>query len=321
MIKWGIIGAGNIAQRFARSLAHSHQGKLYAVASHTDANLDYFSKEYKDIVIYNDYMRLLEDKNVDVVYIALRHKDHYKWSKEALMHCKPVLCEKPATLTVEEIIDLKKLSIEKHTFFMEGIKTRFIPVIQELKRLLDEEVIGEILTIENRFCYDIGNTKETRYLYDSIQGGILNDVGSYILASIIDYIHTPLKEVKAKTYHEHGVDVHDYVTLFFGDYQSASFEIAMDEKKEPIMLINGNHGMIRCCPFYRPESIEIKVNREDAYIITKPYLFDDFYTEIEEVHRCLKEGLIESPRMTLDDSIKCASITNIIRREINHNEV
>lgn len=80
-------------------------------------------------------------------------------------------------------------------------------------------------------------------------------------------------------------------------------------------------GMIRCCPFYRPESIEIKVNREDAYIITKPYLFDDFYTEIEEVHRCLKEGLIESPRMTLDDSIKCASITNIIRKEINHNEV
>lgn len=321
MIKWGIIGAGHIAQRFARSLAHGNQGKLYAVASHTDANRDYFSKEYKDIVIYKDYMQLLEDKNVDVVYIALRHKDHYNWSKEALMHHKPVLCEKPATLTVEEIVDIKKLSIEKNTFFMEGIKTRFIPVIQELKRLLDEEVIGKILTIENRFCYDIGDTKETRYLYDSIEGGILNDVGSYMLGSIIDYIHTPLKEVKAKTYHEHGVDVHDYVTLFFGDYQSASFEIAMDEKKEPIMLINGNHGTIKCCPFYRSESIEIKVNREDAYIITKPYLFDDFYTEIEEVHRCLKEGLIESPRMTLDDSIKCASITNIIRREINHNEV
>ena len=49
---------------------------------------------------------------------------------------------------------------------MEGIKTRFIPVIQELKRLLDEEVIGKILTIENRFCYDIRKTKKTRYLYD-----------------------------------------------------------------------------------------------------------------------------------------------------------
>lgn len=321
MIKWGIIGAGHIAQRFARSLAHSNQGKLYAVASHTVTKLDLFAEEYPGISTYTDYMQILEDKNVDVVYIALRHKDHYKWAKEALLNKKAVLCEKPATLSVEEMIDLKELSIENQSFFMEGIKTRFIPVIQELNRLLDEEVIGKILTIENRFCYDIRSTNETRYLYDPEQGGILNDVGSYVLGSIIDYIHVPLKEINVEAHYEHGVDVHDYVRLYFGDYQSASFEIAMNEKKEPIMLINGNHGTIKCCPFYRPESIEIKVNREDAYTITKPYIYDDFYTEIEEVHKCLKKGLIESPRMTLDDSIKCASITNAIRKEMDSNEV
>ena len=321
MIKWGIIGAGHIAQRFAKSLIHSNQGKLYAVASHTDTKLGLFKEEYPGISTYTDYMQLLEDENVDVVYIALRHKDHYKWSKEALLHKKAVLCEKPATLTVEEIIDLKKTSIESQTFFMEGIKTRFIPVIQELKRILEEEKIGKILTIGNRLCYDIGDTKETRYLYDPEQGGILNDVGSYVLGSIIDYIHAPLKEIKAQARYEHGVDIHDYVTLSFGDYQSASFEIAMDENKQATMTICGTHGMIICCPFYRPETIEVKVNREDAYTITKPYIHDDFYTEIEEVHRCIKEGLIESPRMTLDDSIKCASITNAIRKEINDNEV
>lgn len=106
MIKWGIIGAGHIAQRFAKSLIHSNQGKLYAVASHTDTKLGLFKEEYPGISTYTDYMQLLEDENVDVVYIALRHKDHYKWSKEALLHKKAVLCEKPATLTVEEIMGL-----------------------------------------------------------------------------------------------------------------------------------------------------------------------------------------------------------------------
>lgn len=145
MIKWGIIGAGHIAQRFAKSLIHSDQGKLYAIASHTDTKLDLFKEEYPEISTYTDYMQILEDKNVDVVYIALRHKDHYKWAKEALLNKKAVLCEKPATLSVEEMIDLKKLSIENQSFFMEGIKTRFIPVIQELKRLLDERSLGKYL--------------------------------------------------------------------------------------------------------------------------------------------------------------------------------
>ena len=71
MIKWGIIGAGHIAQRFAKSLIHSNQGKLYAVASHTDTKLGLFKEEYPGISTYTDYMQLLEDENVDAVYIAL----------------------------------------------------------------------------------------------------------------------------------------------------------------------------------------------------------------------------------------------------------
>lgn len=321
MIKWGIIGAGNIAQRFATSLKNSKKGELYAIASHTESKREFFKQNYSDIIAYKKYEELLNDTNVDVVYIALRHKDHYEWAKKALLHHKAVLCEKPATLNVKEIEELKKISIREGVFFMEGIKTRFIPVINDLRKLIKDEVIGKILTIELKFCYDINDKENTRYLYDIKEGGILNDVGSYAIASIIDYIHTPLKEVRVKAEYSRHVDVHDIITLDFGDYQSAIFEIAMNQRKKPKMLINGTHGFITCNLFYRPETLNVKVNKKDTYSIYKPYINDDFYTEIEEVNTCLEEGMIESPLMTLDDSIQCAYILEKIREEMKNNEI
>lgn len=315
MIRWGILGIGNIAKRFMTSLEHSHQGQLYAAASYTASKRESFKNTYPEIKVYQNYEDLLDDEKVDAVYIAMRHSDHYEWAKKALQHHKAVLCEKPATLYQWQMEDLKQEALKNQTFFMEAMKTRFIPLIQDIRDCLQQQTIGEVLSVETRFCYE-KDYEERHYLFDPKQGGILNDVGSYNIASTLDYISSPVASIKTQSQFHYGVDSHDQITITFENGQKALMEMAMDEKKEPILEIICTKGRILAQPFYRPTKATIIDGNGEKNIIEKPYLCDDFFGEIEEVHRCLKEKLIESPRMSLQDSVDCANLLEKIREHI-----
>ena len=302
MIQWGILGIGNIAKRFIKSLEKSTNGQLYAAASYTESKCEEFLKEHPDVKVYHDYEDLLNDENVDAVYLAMRHIDHYRWAKKALQHHKAVLCEKPATLYKWQMEDLKQEAIKNQTFFMEAMKTRFIPLIQDIKECLENKEIGELLSVETCFCYD-RDYLEGHYLFDQEQGGILNDVGSYNVASTLDYIHSPIARINSQVQFRYGVDSHEKVTITFESGQKALMEMAFDEKKDSILEIKGTKGTILAQPFYRPTQATIIDATGTSHQIEKPYINDDFFGEIEEVHRCLQAKLIESPRMSLQDSI------------------
>ncbi|MCD7950495.1 MAG: Gfo/Idh/MocA family oxidoreductase [Erysipelotrichaceae bacterium] len=185
MIHWGIIGYGRIAQRFEKGLSYSTNGKLYAIG--TKSQYQKAMDTHPECHIYTDYDELINDKNIDAIYIALPHKYHYQWAKKALLNRKAVLVEKPSTLSVNEIIELIDISEKNNVFFMEAMKSRFIPMVSELKKLLDQGIIGYINYLENSFCY---NTEydENSYLFDVTQGGALFDVGIYNIAMILDLI-------------------------------------------------------------------------------------------------------------------------------------
>lgn len=306
MIHWGIIGAGNIARRFIKGLSYSQNGKLYAVASHTATKRTELKALYPEIVTYDDYEQLLDDPQVDAVYIAIWHKEHYEWARRAILKHKAVLCEKPATLSSVQMQDLASLAKENQTFFMEAMKTRFIPLIDDIKKELDSGVIGDILNIETYFCSDVPYQPQ-HYLFDEKQGGALYDVGIYNVASTLDYIHSPLVKVRANCKKNYGVDVHDVFHLTFENGQKARIEIAIDEKKAKKMVITGTKGKLIAEPFYRP--VQATIITDEQRVIEKPYMNDnDFYGEIAEVHRCLKEHLIESERMSFQDSILCMKV-------------
>ncbi|MFR7590327.1 MAG: Gfo/Idh/MocA family protein [Longibaculum sp.] len=311
MIRWGIIGLGNIAMRFYNSLMHCENGYLYAVASRTPLKRESFHQQYPHVKVYDNYEDLLNDEQIDVVYIALRHADHYALSKAALLHQKAVLCEKPATLSYQQTQELCDLSFQNNLFFMEAMKTRFIPLIADIKEELEKGSIGDIEYIETAFCSCVPY-REGHYLFDKGQGGALYDVGIYNIASVLDYIHSPLVHVKTKWKENYGVDVHDNIELTFENGQKAFIELAIDEKKEKIMTIKGTKGKLIAEPFYRP-TVATLIQDGQERILQKPYIRDDFYTEIEEVHRCLQAHLIESPRMTHQDSLDCMAVIEAIK--------
>ena len=313
MIKWGIIGAGNIAKRFVNSLKNSENGKLYAVASYTKANRDYYLENYNDVVVYDNYVSLLEDDNVDAVYVATRHNDHYQWVKEALLHKKAVLCEKPATLHYEQTKELCELAREMNVFFLEGIKTRFVPLVYDIKKALEDGIIGDIMRVETCFAYD-SPYREGSYLFDNVQGGILNDVSSYNIASILDYIHSPLKQVISQVEYKYGIDVNDQIELIFESGQSGYIDIALNENKEKGMTIYGTKGIMKATPFYRPEKAVVQLKDGKEIVLEKAYIHDDFFTEIEEVHHCLNNNKIQSNRLSFEDTLSVAYVIDEIRK-------
>ena len=313
MIKWGIIGAGNIAKRFVSSLKNSENGELYAIASYTLKNRQYYLDNHPGVKVYDNYVSLLEDEEIDAVYVATRHNDHYPWVKEALLHKKAVLCEKPATLHEEQTKELCELATKMNVFFLEGIKTRFIPFIADIKNELEKGTIGDILRVETCFAYEHPYV-EGNYLFDNIQGGILYDVSSYNIASIIDYIHSPLKQVISDVQYEYGLDVNDHIELIFESGQTAYIDVALNENKEKGMTIYGTKGKLKATPFYRPTKATIELNDGCTLILEREYINDDFFGEIEELHKCVKENKIQSDRLPCEDSIKVAYIIDEIKK-------
>lgn len=136
MVKWGIIGLGNIAARFAKSLQKSNEGILYAVASRNSNKSKKFATNFNAKKAYDNYEDLLNDANIDVVYIALPHDLHKEWAVNSLKKKKGVLCEKPVALCAKEMIEIQKAAIENKAFFMEAMKTRFLPAMEELKKVI-----------------------------------------------------------------------------------------------------------------------------------------------------------------------------------------
>ncbi|MEG0366787.1 MAG: Gfo/Idh/MocA family oxidoreductase [Coprobacillus sp.] len=316
MIQWGIIGFGRIAERFMKGLSYSEDGKLYGVASRTKSKLDDLQAQHPQIHTYDNYEDMLNDDNIDAVYIALRHQDHYHWAKEALLRNKAVLCEKPATLSYAQTKELCDLSKQKHTFFMEAMKTRFIPMTSEIKQIVKDGVIGDITRIENAFCSDVPYDEKS-YLFEKEQGGAWYDVSIYNIATILDFIKSPIKSIDVMCKKDYGVDVYDRVEVLFESGQTALIECAIDRSQPKSMTIYGTKGKIEAEPFYRPTSAVVSFGNGESFIGEKPYMFDDFYGEIEAVHESIAYIREEHARMSHQDSLDCMKLMEMVKEKID----
>ncbi|WP_236895683.1 Gfo/Idh/MocA family protein [Clostridium beijerinckii] len=314
MIRWGIIGLGNIALRFAKSLSYSNEGKLYAIASRTKEKRDEFYDKYNCEKVYENYNELLRDEEVDAVYIALPHGFHKHWSIEALRHKKAVLCEKPVGINSEEMKEIKKEAVLNNTFFMEAMKTRFIPIISDIKKVIRNKEIGDITAIEANFCNNVENIKPGSYLLDKDQGGALLDVGIYPLSFVMDMIDSEVKSVKSyMDINESGVDSYFEAKLTFEDGVIGTVEGAIDRNKERTAIIRGTKGWMEIPMYNRPNKAVVNLNSGKSYTIEKDIEFDDMYAEIKEVHNCLKESKLESDYLTLNESIRVMEVLDRIR--------
>lgn len=313
-MRFGIIGFGKIARKFAASITFTEDGSVYAIASRSLSQDDEYLKEHPDVVVYRDYEELLKDEKVEAVYVALTHKYHKEWILKALERGIPVLSEKPLVLCTKDVDEIAEMAKKTQTYCLEALKTKFNTGFEQLKK--DLKLIGKIRYLEANFCSDASDLPKTSFLFDVEQGGALNDIGSYVLGFLLG-IH-PVKIVKIESQIKtiDGIEHYFKSRLQFEDGSTAIAEGAIDRKKERTAIIEGEEGRIEIPTFNRMS--EYKIMKKDGSILERKYPIqgDDMTLEIQTFIDDVKNGRAESQIHSLSDTKKILELTQRIRESL-----
>lgn len=184
ILRWGIIGAANIAkQQIIPAILQTPNNEVTAIAS-LSGKAQALATQFNIKNTYNSYEALLESSEIDAVYIALPNTHHKQWALAAIQANKHVLCEKPIVLHATDLIELQQASKKHNVILMEAFMYRFHPQMAKAKDLLTQKVIGDILTIRSRFHFTLENLGNDIRLDPNLGGGVMYDIGCYPLNAI-----------------------------------------------------------------------------------------------------------------------------------------
>lgn len=314
---WGIMGLGKIAHKFAEGLTFVPNSKLIAVASRNHKKAIAFGKEYDVPYQYGSYEAMLENPDIDVVYIATPHVLHYSNTMMCLQKKKAVLCEKPFAMNLKQVQEMVTLAKRQKVFLMEALWTKFLPSFQKVKNLVNSGKIGQIKTIQADFGFKAPYDPKNRIFNPALGGGSLLDVGIYPIFLAVSLLGMP-SEIQAKAHiGKTGVDNSCAIIFKYPSGALASLSCSVVANQSIEANIFGDKTSIKMnTPFHTPsthiELVEGFVNREK---IDVKNLGNGYNYEAEEVGLCLKREQIESSTMSHKDSLELMEVLDWVREE------
>lgn len=298
MINWGIIGAGNIASRFVLALELIDNASLYAVSNRTIEKAEAFKEKYNAKVAYGSFNELLQDENVDIVYIATPHMFHKEWIIKAIAAKKAVLCEKPFVISEEDMDFVIEKSKQSNVFIMEAMKTKLVPLYIELNRLIKENLVGDVTMVETSLCHE--SLPQDKYHYEPVQGGCLLDLGIYNTCYLVDFLSGDYTiEVLDKSFYNNGVELYVKAKLEYSNGMVGILETAFDRKKDSYATITTTRGKIHIPTLHRPTSMELTIDGVCS-VIELGYDHDDFYSQVKHVCECFSNNKTTSDVVSLE---------------------
>lgn len=178
-IRWGILGAANIAKQQMMPAIKQSGGIIQAIASRSQ-NTDDLVQKFEIAEVYSTYEELL-GSNIDAVYIPLPNALHYEWILNALDKGKHVLVEKPIVLEPEEIRIIKEKAEKNHLIVMEAFMYRFHPQIVALKNIINNREIGQVISMKSTFHFVLDDWENDIRINKELGGGVLYDIGCYCI--------------------------------------------------------------------------------------------------------------------------------------------
>jgi len=246
LFRWGLLGPGAVAERFAQSLQAVNDAELAAVASRSLDRAQVFAKRFGSARAYDSYQALYEDAGIDAVYICTPHRFHYEQTKACLLAGKPVLCEKPLAINAQQGRELFALAHEQGVFLMEAMWTPLLPVYQQLKAWLIEGRIGNIVKLQSSFGFTIDRDPEYRLLNHNLAGGVLLDMGVYNVALSQWLINSERECITADGFiGETGVDEKISATINYSGGVCSQFQCSFLTQLTNDFFIIGSKGRIR----------------------------------------------------------------------------
>ncbi len=315
-VKWGIISTGHISGKFANALKILPDAELVAVASRTKEKAEKFAREYNIPKAYSNYQELADDKNIDVVYIGTPHTFHFENSIMCMRSGKSVLCEKALTINAEEAKEMVRIAHEENVFLMEAMIPRQVPLLKKVMQWVKDGRIGEVRMVKDSRCANGNFPDEARQLNPKLGGGSLLDVGVYVISFAFQVFgKPPIDAVGLSHIGDIGSDEQGVAILKYdkGEIADLSFALRTEAINEAYIL--GTKGMIKIDDVFAvPTKASLLINKKEVETIEEPIVGNALNYEAEEVMRCLREGLKESPFMPLDESIQIMETMDKIRK-------
>ena len=320
--RWGILATGNIAHKLADAIVASDTSQLTAVGSRTQAAADEFAKEYglSSACSHGSYQALIEDPNVDAIYVSTPHPMHAEWTIKALEAGKAVLCEKPMGVNHPEVMAMVETAAFHKRFLMEAFMYRTHPQTAKAVELIRDGAIGEVRQMNMSFGFASPFNPQGRLHANELAGGGIMDVGCYpVSMARLVAGEEPDAVVGFGQLSPTGVDAWASALLKFPSGAIARMSTAVQLNLDNAVEVFGSGGSIRIASPWmgsRPDgswSFELRRGgkRETIAGSTKPL----YVHEVDAVAEALGDGALESPCMNWEDSLGNARTLDLWRRE------
>ena len=329
-LRWGICSAGLISNDFVvslRALPENH--RVVAVGARSLERAQAFAATHSIPSAYGSYEEVADDPEVDVLYVGTIHTTHLAVCNKLLDKGKPILCEKPLTMNVQDTQTLLAKVREKKSFFMEGNWMRFFPVMVDVRKLLAENAIGDVRHVNVTFSFRRGaevgkRTGRQRLVDPALGGGSVLDVGVYA----ISFTNMVMGEERPESIHawgqltDQGTDELAAMILTYKGGRIAQLTCGTAYDLPCEAMVCGTKGDIKILrPFWCPTKMETPDGIKE-YPLPEPTLPVNFpngqgmFYEAEEVRKCVQEGKSESDVVSLANSLLVAEIVEEVMKQI-----
>ena len=317
-IRWGILGPGTIARKFANGLTAVPDAELTAVGSRSLERANTFASAFNIPHRHGNYRDLVNNPDVDVIYVATPHPFHKECAILCLEAEKAVLCEKPITVDAKQAEEMIACAREHNQFLMEAMWTRFLPVMVKVREWLADSAIGEPrMLAADKGSRQVLSTEilEGRHFNPELGGGALLDVGVYTIALAYMVFGPPSEVTSIAHIGQTNVDEQASILLGYDTGQIANLFCAIRTETLKEARIIGTKGSIHIPQFWEATSATLEAVGKEPVQIKIPFKENGFEYQTIEVVKCLQEGKLESGVMPLDESLSIVKTMDTIRKQ------
>jgi len=316
IIKWGIIGLGKIATKFAADLATIENAELVAVASRSEGRATDFAKKFGAKKAYKSYEALAKDAEVDAVYVATPHSFHKEHAILCLENKKAVLCEKPFAMNLQEVEEMIAVAKENNVLLMEALWTYFLPHFTYVLDLVKSREYGELKKLEADFGFYNTYDTDRRLFKKEVGGGSLLDIGIYPIFAALSTLGTPVTIEADATFFKNGADA-ECNMLFNYKNATANLKSTLLENTPTEAVFTFDTAIVKInTQFHAPSSVTILKNDTEE-TISFDYKTIGYSFETEHFNSLLRENKKESTIMTYDFSRSLIRVLDTVRESIN----
>lgn len=325
MIRWGILGCGRIARKFASDLRLVKNAELIACGARSAASAELFAKEFSVKHVHDNYEALAKNDKVDVIYIATPHSHHYEHTLLCIENNKAVLCEKAFAINCKQAQEMINAARNKKVFLMEAVWTKFLPPFNKVKEMIDAGMLGKIKSMQLNFGFRPPEENAPQRIFDpSLGGGTMLDIGIYNVFTTLFFLGKPDNIEATMTPASTGIDAQCAATFNYNNGAIAQLFSTFLSDTSTEADICGTKGRVRLTArYYTPfTTIEYYTGKPDTkQIISLPENEDGFGYQYEARHvsECLEKGLTESPVMTHADTLLLMETMDVIRHKAGIN--